>query len=158
VDSRNDNPDRSKTTMPNTPTLTLTGHLGRDVQCCLTTPKEYTRMRLDPVIEEEIEVEETTPVREYARLSLAVKVQQRGHQSHWTRWYQLRVWNLDDQPFEAKVRAARKGQRIEIQGRWEEHRYTDRKTGEEKVFRYITVTSFRTRPGKLLRPKLSAAA
>jgi hypothetical protein len=56
------------------------------------------------------------------------------------------------------VRAARKGQRIEIQGRWEEHRYTDRKTGEEKVFRYITVTSFRTRPGKLLRPKLSAAA
>jgi single-stranded DNA-binding protein len=156
VDSRNDNPDRRKTTMPNTPTLTLTGHLGRDVQCCLTTPKEYTRMRLDPVIEEEIEVEETTPVREYARLSLAVN--EGLGRSRRTTWHQLRVWNLDDQPFEAKVRAARKGQRVEIQGRWEEHRYTDRKTGEEKVFRYITVTSFRTRPGKLLRPKLSAAA
>jgi hypothetical protein len=156
VDSRNDNPDRRKTTMPNTPTLTLTGHLGRDVQCCLTTPKEYTRMRLDTVIEEEVEVEETTPVREYARLSLAVN--EGDGRRRETRWCQLRVWNLDDQPFEAKVRAARKGQRIEIQGRWEEHRYTDRKTGEEKVFRYITVTSFRTRPGKLLRPKLSAAA
>jgi single-stranded DNA-binding protein len=156
VDSRNDNPDRRKTTMPNTPTLTLTGHLGRDVQCCLTTPKEYTRMTIDPILEEEVEVEETTPVREYARLSLAVN--EGLGRSRRTTWHQLRVWNLDDQPFEAKVRAARKGQRIEIQGRWEEHRYTDRKTGEEKVFRYITVTSFRTRPGKLLRPKLSAAA
>jgi hypothetical protein len=155
VDSRNDNPDRRKTTMTATPTLTLTGHLGRDVQCCLTTPKEYTRMTTDPILEEEVEVEETTPVREYARLSLAVKVRQGG--TSWTRWCQLRVWNLDDHPNEAKVRAARKGQRVEIKGRWEEHRYTDRRTGEEKVFEYITVTSFRTRPGKLLRPKLSAA-
>lgn len=141
--------------MTTTPTLTLTGHLGRDVQLCLTTPQEYSRFEVDPIIDGEVEVHRTTPVREYARLSLAVN---RGHgRNRETRWYQLRVWNLDDQPFEAKVRAARKGQRVEIRGRWEEHQYTDRKTGEEKVFRYIAVDSFRTRPGKLLRPKLSAA-
>lgn len=31
-----------------------------------------------------------------------------------TTWHQLRVWNLDDHPDEARIRAARKGHRVEV--------------------------------------------
>jgi len=138
-----------------TPTRTLTGYLGRDARTCLTTPRDYQRTVYDPILDDHVTTEETIPIREYARLSLAVHT---GHGRHrFTTWYQLRAWNLDDHPDEARLPTARKGQRVEVQGYPEEHRYTDTRTGEEKIFRYLVVTSLRFRPGRLLRPKLSRA-
>ncbi|HSL84608.1 MAG TPA: hypothetical protein VLF66_17680, partial [Thermoanaerobaculia bacterium] len=132
-----------------TPTLTLRGYLGRDVQTCLTTPREYSRVQYDPVTDGEVEVHGATPLKEYAKLSIAVH---RGSgRDRRTTWYELRAWNLDEHPDEGRIRTARKGQRVEVQGHWEVHRYTDRATGEEREFRYVVVTGFRCRPGRLLR-------
>jgi hypothetical protein len=132
-----------------TPTLTLTGFLGRDVETQLTIPRDYSYTVNDPVIDGDVVCEGTTPVREYAKLSLAVH--EGAGRDRASRWYQLRVFNLDDHPDEGRIRTARKGQRVEVQGHWEVHRYTDRATGEEREFRYVAVTSFRFRPGRLLR-------
>ena len=138
-----------------TPTLTLTGYLGHDVQIPTTTPREYSRTVTDPIIDEEIVVEGTTTAREYARLSLAVHEGTGSRRK--TRWVHLRAWDLDHHPDEARLRTARKGQRVEVQGYPAVHRYKDRKTGEPREFHYIVVTSFRRRPGRLLRPQLQPA-
>jgi hypothetical protein len=138
-----------------TPTLTLIGFLGRDVETRLTTPRDYCRTTYDPVIDGDVVCEGTTPVREFAQLSLAVH--EGSGTGRATKWYQLRAWNLDDHPDEARIRTARKGQRVEVQGYWEVHRYTDSGTGAEQEFRYLVVTSFRRRPGRLLRPRETAA-
>jgi len=139
-----------------TPTITFTGHLGRDAQIRLTTAREYERTLYDPILDDHVTLDEVTPVRDYASLSLAVH-QGRGTNRS-TTWYQLRAWDLDDHPDERRLRAAHKGQRVEVQGYPEEHRYTDTRTGEERVFRYLVVTSFRPVPGKLLRPRITARA
>lgn len=134
-----------------TPTLTLTGYLGRDVETHLTAAREYSGTRYDAIIEDMVTYEGTTEPREYAKLSLAVHGSDGG-----TTWYQLRAWNLDHHPDEAKIRAARKGHRVEVQGHWESHRYTDARTGGQEEFRYLVVTSFRFRPGRLLRLRATA--
>ncbi|MFW6012211.1 MAG: single-stranded DNA-binding protein, partial [bacterium] len=89
-----------------------------------------------------------TQVREYARLSLATH-EGRGRRRR-TRWHQLRVQHLDRHPHEHKIRTARKGQRVEIEGFPQVHHYKDKETGEPRTFRYIEVTSFRPRPGRRL--------
>ena len=134
-----------------TPTLTLTGYLGRDVETDLTAARDYTVTRYDAIIEDMVTVEGTTQPREYAKLSLAVHGSDRS-----TTWHQLRVWNLDHHPDEARIRAARKGHRVEVQGYWETHRYTDARSGGQEEFRYLVVTSFRFRPGRLLNLRASA--
>jgi single-stranded DNA-binding protein len=139
-----------------TPTLTLTGYLGRDVEIGLTAPREYTGTTWDPIIEEMVPFEGTTRARDWAKLSLAL------HRSEGTRrtteWIQLRAWDLDRHPDEARIRTARKGQRVEVQGYWETHRYTDPETARETEYRYLVVTAFRSRPGRLLSLRPSAAA
>ena len=132
-----------------TPTLTLIGFLGKDVELRLTTPRDFTHTVFDPIIEEDVVCEGTTPVREFATLSLAVH--QGSGSNRTTKWHQLRVWNLDQHPDEARIRTARKGQRVEVQGHWDIHRSTDSTTGEQREFRHLVVTSFRPRPGRLLR-------
>jgi len=138
------------------PTQTLTGYLGRNAEVRLTTPRELERTVYDPILDGEVTTAETTPVREFARLSLAVH---EGHgRSRQTTWYPLRAWNLDEHPDEGRLRTARKGQRVQVEGYWESHRYTDSRTGEEREFRYLVVTSLRFRPGRLLEPRLAARA
>lgn len=133
-----------------TPTLTLTGYLGRDAEVHVTPEREWQRTAWDRVTDGEITVAGTTAPREWAKLSLAVHEGRGRNRS--TRWYQLRAWQLDHHPDEARIRTARKGQRVEVQGYWETHRYTDSE-GSEREFRYVVVTSFRPRPGRLLRPE-----
>ncbi len=138
-----------------TPTLTLTGYLGRDVATELTARRDWSRTFHDPVVDGEVTVEGTSEPREFAKLSMAVH---QGYGSNRrTTWYQLRAWRLDQHPDELKIRTARKGQRVEVQGYWESHRYTDSQ-GQEQEFRYLVVTSFRPRPGQLLRLRESARA
>jgi len=130
------------------PIQTLTGYLGRDAQMALTTEREYSRVEWDPVTDGEVEIHGTTQVREYAKLSLAVH--QGSGRSRGTRWVQLRAFDLDHHPDEARIRTARKGQRVEVQGYRQVHRYTDA-AGQEQEFEYFLVTSFRSRPGRRLR-------
>jgi hypothetical protein len=131
------------------PIQTLTGFLGRDVETALTTQREYSRVEWDPVTDGEVEIHGTTALREYAKLSLAVH--QGSGRSRGTRWVQLRAFDLDHHPDEARIRTARRGQRVEVQGYLEVHRYTDRANGEEREFEYFLVTGFRPRPGRRLR-------
>jgi hypothetical protein len=139
-----------------TPTLQLTGYLGHDAEIRFTTPRTVTRTVYDPILDDQVVTEFETPVREYARLSIAVHT---GYgRNRRTTWYQLRGWDLDHHPDEARLRTARKGQRVEVEGYWKSHRYTDSRTGEEKVFTYLYVTTLRFRPGKLLQPRLARAA
>jgi single-stranded DNA-binding protein len=135
-------------------TLTLTGYLGQDVEIPTTTPRDYSRAFHDPVTDGEVVIEGTTAQRDYAKLSMAVHEGSGSDRA--TRWVQLRAWDLDHHPHEARLRTARKGQRVEVEGFEEIHRYTDR-TGQESEFRYIVVTSFRFRPGRLLTPRLQPA-
>lgn len=142
---------------PTTPIQTITGYLGRAAQTALTAPREWSRTEWDPVVDGEVEVHGTTRVREYAKLSLAVH--EGSGRNRTTRWVQLRAWNLDEHPDEGRIRTARKGQRVEVEGYWEVHPYTDRETGEAREFRYVVVTSFRCRPGRWFRPgEVSRAA
>lgn len=127
--------------------LTLTGWLGRDVETRLTARREYSRTRYDRLTDGDVVFEGTSESREFAKLSLAVH---EGYGSNrTTTWHQLRAWNLDHHPDEARLRTAKKGDRVEVQGYWETHTYTDR-NGEKRQFRYLVVTSFRRRPGRLL--------
>lgn len=140
-----------------TPTLlTLTGWLGRDVEICLTARREYSRTGWDPITDGEVVFEGTSEARDYAKLSLAVHEGTGAKRT--TTWYQLRAWQLDQHPDEGRIRTARKGERVEVQGYWETHTYTDSRTGEPREFRYLVVTSFRRRPGKLLSLRASAQA
>ena len=144
-------------TITATPTLlTLTGWLGRDVQLALTARSEYSRTAYDPVTDGDVVYEGVSEAREYAKLSLAVH---EGYgRDRKTTWYQLRAWHLDHHPDEVRIRTARKGERVEVQGYWETHSYTDSRTGRQEEFRYLVVTSFRKRPGRLLALRASAQA
>lgn len=138
-----------------TPTLTLTGYLGRDVATELTARRDWSRTFHDPVVDGPVTVEGTSEPREYAKLSMAVH---EGYgRNRRTVWYQLRAWNLDQHPDEVKIRTAKKGQRVEVQGYWEAHRYTG-SDGQQREFRYLVVTSFRHRPGRLLPLRQEALA
>ena len=134
-------------------TQTLTGYLGRDVKVQILPEKEYIRTVPDEIADGEVTVHHTTPTREFATVSLAVHENTpRGRK---TSWKTLRAWDLDSHPNEGAIRTARKGQRVTIDAYPEEHRYTDSESGEEKVFRYLVITSFRRTPGRLLRPARS---
>ena len=135
-----------------TRTLTLTGYLGRDAQIRLTTPREYRSTRYDPILDGEVVCEGETAVTEYARLSIAVHDGTGRRRT--TSWYELRAWDLDHHPDERKIRTAFKGQRVAVQGFEQVHCYTDRE-GREREFRYLVVTGFRPRPGKLFRSRLA---
>ena len=137
--------------MTSTPTLTLTGFLGRDAEIRSTDRSEWQRTAWDPITDGEVTMAGTRESRDWAKLSIAVH--EGSGRDRRTTWYPMRAWDLDHHPDEARVRTARKGQRVEVEGYWEVHRYTDSRSGEEREFRYVVVTSFRPRPGRLLRPR-----
>ena len=104
----------------------------------VTPEREWQRTSWDPITDGEIIRGGTTAPREWAKLSLAVHEGRGRNRS--TRWYPIRAWQLDDHPHESRIRTARKGQRVEVQGHWETHRYTNA-DGNEREFSYVVVTS-----------------
>lgn len=130
--------------------LKLTGYLGQDVEVKHTKPRDYVASYRDPILDGEfVTRERTTTIRDYACVDLAVHDGFGSKRT--TKWYHLRAWDLDHHPDELRLRTAKKGQLVEVEGYEVIHRYKHKQSGEMREFRSINVTSFRIRH-RLPRP------
>ena len=129
-----------------TPTsLTLIGYLGKDRETRQTRERTYTKTVHNPVIDGDEEIEIRVPSRTYLKLSLATH--ERTASGPLTRWHDLIFWRPERQ-----ILMARKGDHIQVTGRFEEYQM-ETAEGDTVCRRHFVVETFR-----FLRMKIRAEA
>jgi len=113
-----------------TPQIHLYGNLGADPETKTLPERTVTREVYDPIVDDAVERDFTTPERQFRTASLAVNA--KDGESEITRWHRL----VD---FEEHLATYRKGDRLKVRGFFRTRTYT--KDGEQKSIRELVVTA-----------------
>ena len=115
--------------------ITLYGNVGGDPETRTIPGKQVTKQFYDPIIDDMVEREFTTPEREVRTFSIAVsKKDTEGNDV--TRWIRCDDWNR-------LSRLVGKGDRVKVKGHFRERTY--QKDGETKTVRDFVVEDRRRR-------------
>lgn len=120
-----------KTTATEPQRFTLYGNLGDDPKPHSIPAKTFTKTVYDEILDDAVEREFTYPERNFLTYSVATG----GYEDKPLRWIYCVDW-------EGNAFRARKGDRLELQGYFEERSYVD-KDGEVKTVRQLVVESCR---------------
>ena len=114
----------------NQKTFTLYGNLGADPKSHSLPARSGIATVYDPIIDDIVEREFDQPELNFLTFSVAVG----GYGDLPTRWINCVDW-------EGCAFRMRKGDRVKLEGYFEERTYTDKKTGEAKAARQFVVLS-----------------
>ncbi|HEV7787246.1 MAG TPA: single-stranded DNA-binding protein [Thermoanaerobaculia bacterium] len=118
-------------------TVTLKGYLGKNREVLATRVRTFTGFSWNKAAELHDLYEGSTTSREFLRLSLATRTAAAAR----TTWHNLVVWNPERQEVRA-ARLARKGDFVEVTGRFESFRFKT-EDDEEREIRQFVVETFR---------------
>jgi single-stranded DNA-binding protein len=112
--------------------FTLYGNLGDDPKAHTIPAKTFTKMVYDEIIDDAVEKEFTYEERHFLTYSVATG----GYDDKPTRWIYCVDW-------EGCAFRARKGDRLELYGYFEERSYIDKNSNEVKTIRQFVVENSR---------------
>jgi single-stranded DNA-binding protein len=114
---------------------TLVGFLGKDRIERFTPERTYTIEVPDPILDGDlVEKEVTAPGRPYLKLSLA------SHEGGTTCWHDCIVWGPEHRTGVQSAYMARKGDRVELSGRFEDYEF--KVDGKTIAGRHFVVEEF----------------